>query len=247
VGRWVFRNTFPQVDLYIANSLMTADTLVSYGCDRSRIRVIPPPVDADRFRPGLDGSALRRQWTEDGAAGPVLLTVCRLDDVGKGIDTVFQVLPRLKERFPEIRYVVLGGGPSREKYERMARELGVDRHVIFAGRISDAELPLCYAACDVFLLLSRRVPTLGYYEGFGIVYREAMACGKPVIVSKEAGFRDYVTHGEDALLVKPTDLEEVRQACTDLLENPAAAASMGERARGFASRRTDWSPLNEFA
>jgi len=176
----------------------------------------------------VDGEELRRKWTPNGSQGPVLLTVGRLAGIGKGgVDTVLESLPRLRQRFPQIRYVVVGDGPKRKDLEAMARQLGVDDQVVFTGRISDEQLPQCYAACDAFILLSRRVPETGYYEGFGIVYREAMACGKPVIVSTEAGFCDYVVDGKNGMLTSPTDAEQIVRACTDLLSDPTAAAEPG--------------------
>jgi phosphatidylinositol alpha-1,6-mannosyltransferase len=245
LGRWVFRTTVPGVDLLVANSPMTADTLKSLGCGSSRICVIPPPVAGRRFHPSIDGSSLRREWTAGGAAGPVLLTVCRLDDVGKGVDTVIRLLPRLRRRFPDIRYVVVGDGPTRAKYESLARETDVGQNTIFAGRVPDWRLPECYAACDAFVLLSRREPAVGYYEGFGIVYREAMACAKPVIVSREAGFRDFVVDGETGLLVNPREPEEVLDACVSVLSEPREAQRMGRRAAEFAAKPADWSALND--
>jgi phosphatidyl-myo-inositol dimannoside synthase len=246
-ARWFYRRAMPAVDMYVANSLLTADTLVSQGWDRRRIRVIPCPIDAQRFHPGIDGGALRNKWTDGGAAGPVMLTVCRLDDMGKGIDTLLGILPRLRQRFPDIRYVVIGEGPLLRQYAAMARELGVEKHFVPAGWVSDEELPQCYAACDLFALMSRRVPEVGYYEGFGIAYREAMACGKPVIVSTEAGFRDYAVHGKTGLLADPRNPDEILRACAQVLHDPAAAECMGQRGAAFAMQEPDWSPLNELA
>jgi phosphatidylinositol alpha-1,6-mannosyltransferase len=154
--------------------------------------------------------------------------VCRLDDIGKGVDVCLRVVDRLRRRFPYIRYVVVGDGPLRGTYERMSREFGIERNVIFAGRLPDTQLPQCYAASDLFALLSRRVPEIGYYEGYGIAYREAMACGKPALVSREAGYRDYVVDG-----------------CSSLLIDPNRAQEMGRCAARLASQPTDWSALNE--
>ena len=246
-ARWLYRKTMPKVDKYVANSVMTADVLASHGWDRKRICVIPCPVDSGRFHPGIDGSRVRDKWLSGGLSGPVLLTVCRLDDVGKGIDVAIQAVAKLRRQFPGILYVVAGSGPLRGMYEKAAGECGVARHVRFAGYVADDELPLYYSACDLFVLLSRFVPEVGYYEGFGIVYREAMACGKPVIVSKEAGFRDYVTHGEDGLVVDPRDADAVARACAAVLGDPSVASEMGKRAVRFALQEPDWAPLDELA
>ena len=243
--RWIYRQAMGAIDRYIATSAMTADLLVSHGWARERIRVIPPTIDTSRYHPGVDGSFLRDRWTNSGQLGPVLLTVCRLDDLGKGIDTTLRSLLILRERFPDVLHVFVGGGPLRDAYQALTRELGLERNVLFAGRVSDEELPLCYAACDAFVLASRLVPEVGYCEGFGIVYREAMACGKPVVVSREAGFRDYVVEGETGLLIDPRRPEDIARACEALLNDSTKAASMGRTASVFARQAADWSPLEE--
>jgi phosphatidylinositol alpha-1,6-mannosyltransferase len=243
--RWVYRQAMRSVDRYIAVSNMTANILLSQGWDRKRIRVIPPTIDRSSYHPGLDGSSLRTRWTQGGRLGPVLLTVCRLDDRGKGIDTMLRSLLLLRKQFPEILHVFVGGGQLRGDYERQVSDLGLNRNVIFAGRVADGELPSCYAACDVFVLASRLIPEAGYYEGYGIVYQEAMACGKPVVVSREAGFRDYVIDGDTGLLVDPNRPEEIARACADLLADPAASARMGRRGALFAEKSADWSALDE--
>ena len=233
------------IDVCVANSSLTAGKLVSQGWHPERIVVIHPPVDRTRFHPGVDGSRIRRAWTRDGAVGPVLLSVTRLDELGKGIDTVMGLLPRLRKHFPDIRYVLVGDGPSRRRYEALARSFNVAPHVIFAGRVADEELPGCYAACDLFLLLTRPVPRDGFYEGFGIVYREAMACGKPVVVSNEAGTHDIIVHGENGLLADPDNPEDCADTILLVLGNAPAATKMGKRAVGVALREADWSPLND--
>jgi len=71
-----------------------------------------------------------------------------------------------------------------------------------------------------------------------------MACGKAVIVSREAGFRDYIVDGENGVLVDPTDAKEVVRVCTDLLSDPVVATEMGKRATQFGCQQADWSPLD---
>ena len=127
----------------------------------------------------------------------------------------------------------------------MAEERHLERHVSFAGIVSDEDLPACYAACDLFLLLSRQDLNRGFYEGFGIVYREAMACGKPVIASTEAGAKDIVRHGENGLLADPRNSDEAFRAIVEVLSNPQAASAMGQFAVAVASAPPDWSVLDE--
>lgn len=242
--RYLYLQALKLIDLFIANSSLTAEKLMEQGCRSERIVVIHPPVDVKRFNPNIDGSVLRESWTNNGTCGPVLLTVSRLDELGKGIDSVLRALPRLRREFPDMRYVIVGDGPSRPKYEAMVRELHCGTSVVFAGSVADDLLPKCYAACDVFILATRPVPEIGFYEGFGIVYREAMACGKPVIVSSEAGACEIIVAGENGIVVDPTSVDDISEACLQLFRQPGAAAAMGKNAIAAARLRPDWSAVD---
>jgi phosphatidyl-myo-inositol dimannoside synthase len=246
-ARLVYKNTMPRIDLYIANSLMTANLLVSHGWDFSHIRLIPPPIDTKRFHPGIGCGKFREAWTKGKSNNPIMLTVTRLDDRGKGVDTVIKLIPELRNRFPKIQYVIVGDGSLRSEYEHLAKNLGVQENINFVGQVSDDDLPHCYAACDLFILLSRIEREVGYCEGYGMVYREAMACGKPVIVSKEAGIRDYIVHGETALLADPRNQTEILQACFEILNNPTLATRLGQQGSHYALQAPDWSPLDKFS
>src|SRR5260370_13589452 len=125
------------------------------------------------------------------------------------MDQLITALARLLTQRPEVQLVLAGSGDDRAWLEALAEQNGVNRHVHFLAGLSYSELAACYAACEIFAL-----PSGG--EGFGLVYLEAMACGKPVIgglhgcapeVLHDAitGFR--VTPGDASQL--PTSLEEL--------------------------------------
>ena len=128
--------------------------------------------------------------------GRVLLTVARLStsEPGKGVDTVIQALPQLLPAFPNLFYVIVGDGDARSGLERLAIENGVRERIIFAGKCPRESLRRYYEIADVFVMPSRQ-------EGFGIVYLEAMAAGKPVVASPCGGAPEVVRDGEDGYLV----------------------------------------------
>jgi glycosyltransferase involved in cell wall biosynthesis len=132
------------------------------------------------------------------------LTVCRLSDTEryKGYDQMLRALPTILCEVPDARYLLVGTGPDRTRIEKLAADLGVQHAVVLAGFIRDDELCEHYNLCDLFAM-----PSKG--EGFGIVYLEALACGKPVLAGNKDGSRDAVADGELGLLVDPDNTAEI--------------------------------------
>jgi rhamnosyl/mannosyltransferase len=114
-----------------------------------------------------------------------------------------------------------------KELERTAAELGISEKVIFAGRIPDHELPLYYAACDVFCM-----PSVERSEAFGIVQLEAMAAGRPVVCCELGNGVNYVNrHGETGLAVPPRDPKALARAINTLLADEPLRARMGAAGR----------------
>jgi len=172
----------------------------------------------------------------------VVLTIARLVE-RKGIDVVIKAMPMVLEAIPNVVYLVIGLGPYKGKLERLARDLGLEGRVIFVGHVSDEELPLYYCACDVFVLVSRTLTDKGEMEGFGIVYLEAGACGKPVVAGRGGGVEEAVEDGVTGLLVDPLDVGEIAEAIVRILKDKELAKRLGENGRKKAMKQPDWSAL----
>ena len=196
-------------DRVVAVSRYTAGEIAALDPGLADRTVVVPNAVADRFRPG-GGEALRRRLGLGGAR--VLLTVGRLSAAEryKGIDTVLHALPRVLARAPDVRYVVAGGGDDLPRLRALAARLGVAHATVFAGAPPDGDLPGYYDACDLFVMPSRR-------EGFGIVFTEALACGKPVLAAAAGGAPDAVLDGRLGRLVEPGDADATAQAVLDFL------------------------------
>src|SRR5258708_39738196 len=104
------------------------------------------------------------------------------------MDTMSTALPRLMTQRPELQLVFVGAGDARGWLEDLAEQNGVNRHVPFLTGLSYPEIAACYSACEIFALPSRG-------EGFGFVYLEAMACGKPVIGGLHGGAPEVIQDG----------------------------------------------------
>jgi glycosyltransferase involved in cell wall biosynthesis len=172
----------------------------------------------------------------------VLLSVARLDasESYKGIEQVLDALPLIVESFPDVIYCVIGDGTDRMRLEQFAEQKKISRYVNFLGRVSEDTLMSYYNWCDVFLL-----PSQG--EGFGLVYLEAMACGKPVIAGNHGGAPEVVDNGVTGYLVDHDDVRSLTKVISELLANDSLRESMGKAGRecgrnifGYRVLRKKW-------
>ncbi len=181
-----------------------------------RVRVLPNTVD-HRFAPGPKPDALLERHGLRGKT--VLLTVGRLSSAerGKGHDRVIAVLPALAASRPDIVYLIVGEGGDRSRLEAMAQAAGIADRVVFAGAVSDPELPDYYRTADVFVMPSVQ-------EGFGIVLLEAAASGLPVVAGNIDGSLDALAGGTLGLLVDPYDRSALVRAIDRAIEAPRPAS-----------------------
>lgn len=128
-----------------------------------------------------------------------------------------------------MRYVVVGDGPERSGLERLAANLGLRDAVVFTGRASVEEVNAWYHLADVFAMPARSDDH--DIEGFGIVFLEAAAAGKPVVAGRGGGVGDAVVDGVTGLLIDPSSEDELANALRRLLLDQRYADAMGEEAR----------------
>ncbi len=233
--RGLRNQVFRSADAVIAISHHIRELLErEVGLPSSRIHVIHPGVDVETLAPAERPLNLARQLGLTNRR--VILTVARLArrERYKGHDTIIRALPAILSQVPEAAYLVVGDGPDRGRLEALARDVGVVHRVVFAGPVPDETLPDYYNLCDVFAMVSRRRPSRwgGYVsEGFGIVYLEAAACGKPAVAGDVGGVPEAVKDGETGLLVDPTSVEATAQALVLLLKDQDLAQRLGQRGR----------------
>jgi glycosyltransferase involved in cell wall biosynthesis len=136
----------------------------------------------------------------------ILLTVARLfaSEQYKGYDSMLHTLPKIRQKIPNIHYILVGKGTDLARLQKLVHDLELTECVTFAGFIPDAELADYYNLCDLFVMPSKR-------EGFGIVYLEAMACGKPALGGNQDGALDALGYGELGILVDPDDCNMITE------------------------------------
>ena len=223
-------------DMVIAVSRFTRDILVKQmKVEPNKIILIENGVDLNRFREKPRSAELLERHGLEGKH--ILLSVGRLVE-RKGYDKMLMALPQILERHRDVHYVVVGEGPFRAELERIAAREGVINHITFVGQVSDEELADYYSLGDIFVLPNREMPD-GDTEGFGLVYLEANACGKPVISGRAGGVLDAVQDGINGLTVDGNDPSSIAAAILRLLEDRDLYARL--RSGGLlAAQQSSW-------
>jgi phosphatidyl-myo-inositol dimannoside synthase len=238
---WMMRRVFQGAAGVIANSHNTATLLQArWALPPARVQVVHPGVDATEFVPASRDEGFRESvgWQ----ARRVVLTVGRLQQ-RKGQDMLLKALPIIRQRVPDVLYVIVGDGEEREALEQQVRTLHLNEQVQFFGEAHSDLLLRCYQQCDLFVLPNREVH--GDFEGFGMVLVEAQACGQPVIAGSSGGTRETMRVGKTGLIVDCTRPEPLAQAIGDLLLDPARREAMGRAGRQWVESHFDWSRLSE--
>jgi phosphatidylinositol alpha-1,6-mannosyltransferase len=213
---------------------------IASAMDGARLVHLPPGVDTKSFHPGVDGRPVRRRL--DLMGRPTVVCVSRLVP-RKGQDSLIRALPQIARQVPDAALLVVGGGPDMPRLQRLAASIGVADDVVFTGAVPAEELPMHYAAGDVFAMPCRtRFGGLDV-EGLGIVYLEASAMGLPVVAGASGGAPDAVRDGRTGYVVDGRQVGLVADRVAALLGDPERARAMGLRGREWVEHDWQWDVL----
>jgi D-inositol-3-phosphate glycosyltransferase len=216
-----------------------ADLQWLYELHSDKVRVIPPGVDLERFKPMPKAVArVEIRVPED---SKLVMFVGRLEAL-KGIDTLIRAVYPLVTAghrwATKLRVQIIGGdvsetldvlGTQLDRLRELSRELGVQDQIDFLGSRRQSELPAYYGAADVVVMPS-------YSESFGMVALEAMACARPVVASRVGGLKYLVRDGETGYHVREGKSEELVARLTELLADKSKLEMMGQVARKEAEQ-----------
>lgn len=225
----------------MAISRFTATEAAKAGIPPDRLVIAPLGASPPPATVGCDDVLDRLGLRREGRTVPFFLTVSRLAEPHKGHDVFLRALPIILGRHPDVRYVIAGGGPIAKDLSRLAHELGVEHAVRMPGDVDDSSKAALMSRCRAFVMPSRESRRPPLFEGFGIVYIEAAMAGRPSLAGASGGVADAVVNGETGLLVDPTSITGVADGALRLLDDPAYADALGERARERALRDHTWS------
>ncbi|MBU6175812.1 MAG: glycosyltransferase family 4 protein, partial [Planctomycetes bacterium] len=167
----------------------------------------------------------------------VILTAGRLQK-RKGHDVMLRAVAGLKERHPQLYYIIVGDGEERKSLEQMISAMDLSDHVHLAGEVDEEGLRNYYLWSDLFVLPNR---TIGKdVEGFGMVLLEAQACSKPVIAGDSGGTAETLLDGKTGIVVDCTEPQALIRAIDRLVNLPEKRLVMGAAARNWVQSHFDW-------
>ncbi|NEP26808.1 glycosyltransferase, partial [Moorena sp. SIO3I6] len=213
IERPALKTALHHADRILPVSGYTRDRLLAeQNLDPKKVCILPNTVDTNRFKPTPKPDYLLKQYGLK-PEQPVILTVARLaeDEQYKGYDQVLRAISQIRQNIPDIHYMIVGKGNDRPRIEQIIAQLGLQNCVTLAGFVADEQLCDYYNLCDVFAM-----PSKG--EGFGIVYLEALACGKPTLGGNQDGAIDALNHGELGALVDPDDVNAIANTLIQILQ-----------------------------
>jgi len=203
---WIYmRNYLRRPNCVVALTPATLKEFEENGVKTKRTEVIPIGIDVQRFRLGIDRSAIRERYDLNGKR--VVIHVGRVS-YEKSIDIVIRSMKFLPN---DIRLLIVGKGPALEEMKKLVDTEGLSEKVIFTGFVSDEELASHYAASDIVVSASR-------FETQGLTIAEAMACGLPAACSDGRAFLDVVEDGINGYFFDDTS-ERCAEAILKCLDN----------------------------
>lgn len=226
------RQIILRADYIQAISSYLKDFAVRRGA-KSRVEVIPNGVDVDLFATKYKPAELRAIRENLGIKDEyVIITTSRLVEKN-GVDVLIGAVAAFKEKRPNIKCVIIGDGPERNKLKAKSEKLKVKNNILFLGQIPQRDLPLYLKIADVFVRPSRS-------EGLGNSFLEAMAAEVPVIGTRVGGIVDFLQDGITGLYANVDDSEGVAEKIQFLLDHPAERKRITENAEHLIRQNYTW-------
>jgi glycosyltransferase involved in cell wall biosynthesis len=215
---WDIENKATKLALQKADKIISVSNYTSQrlledkNIDSEKIVLLPNTFDAKKFQINPKPTYLLKRYNLTDEQ-PVILTVTRMGRMAKykGYDQILHALVKIRLHIPNVHFILAGKGDDLPRINALVTSLNLQDCVTIAGFVPDEELCAYYNLCDVFAL-----PSKG--EGFGIVYLEALACGKPVLAGNQDGSVDPLAEGKLGCLVDPDNIEEIADNLIKILQ-----------------------------
>jgi glycosyltransferase involved in cell wall biosynthesis len=204
-------------DYWVAPSRFTAEQFIKlFKISKEKIRVIPEGVDLEKFNRSVDTSDINEKLGNERK----ILFVGNLNP-NKGVHFLIKSFALVKSRINDVKLVIVGDGHLKHYLINLTKRLNLEKDVIFAGFVNDEDLPKYYASCDIFASAS-------VLEGFGLIFLEAMALGKPIVAFNLASIPEVVENA--GILVNEINHEKFANAIIELLSDEKLYQEKSENA-----------------
>ncbi len=231
--KWIYNNA----DRIVSASQFTKDAIIEHSGTKTPIDIIHNGVNFARFSRQKNIEDIRTKYP----GKQLLLTVGGFKP-RKGQDIVLRALGKVIAKRSDFHYLIVGPHENRNEYIESLHAIIADKglmdNVTFVGECSDDDIVRYFQACDIYVHTTRVVNW--NFEGYGIVYLEAGACGKPSIAAHAGGAPDAVVDGETGIIVPEEDVSATALAIEKMLKSPELARELGQGGRVFAENH-DWS------
>ncbi len=210
--------------------------IVARGIDTEKVTVIPNAVDIDAF-PILHGPDLELERRYD-LKGKKVLGFIGSFYAYEGLDILIAAMPKILAANPDVRLLLVGGGPEDARLRAMANELGVSHVVIFTGRVPHGEVPRLSSLVDLFVFPRRAMRLTELVTPLKPM--EAMAQGKLVAASDVGGHRELIEHGRTGFLFRHDNVSDLCRCVAQVFSTVADHTQMVAAAREFVETGRNW-------
>ncbi len=219
------KRTLSKASIICSTSYCMKDETLKYT--NTSIEIVPFGVDTEIFKPGGENSSDKKEIT---------IGIIKSLEKKYGIDFLIKAFSEaLKKTDKNLKLLIVGDGSKKAVYVKLCNDLQIADKVVFTGRVTHNDVIKYHKQIDVFVCLS-----ILDSESFGVSLVEAMACGKPVIASDVAGFKEVIGNSDNGIIVPKNSFKEAADAICFYLENPDEAARKANNARKHVLQQYDW-------
>ncbi|WP_031434976.1 TIGR04063 family PEP-CTERM/XrtA system glycosyltransferase [Methylomarinum vadi] len=210
--------------------------IIGRGVPANKITVIPNAVDIDKFSFGQPANQELRKELD--LTGCVVLGFIGSFYAYEGLPLLLEALPKILRHQPEVRLLLVGGGPQEELIRQKTKELGLGRHVVFTGRVPHDQVQEYYNQVEIFVY--PRLPMRLTELVTPLKPLEAMAQGRLVVASDVGGHKELIDDRKNGYLFKADDVDALADTLLNLLERRSEWESVRERGRKFVEQKRNW-------
>jgi glycosyltransferase involved in cell wall biosynthesis len=226
---WATHTALQHSRLLLADCRVVQQKAESFGFPAERTVLFPWGVDLDHFQPSSDQEWRNRRGWQDAF---ILISVRSWEPL-YGVDVMAKAFVQACREIQELRLILLGNGSQATLIRQILEQGGVSDRVFFGGQVGQADLPPYYNAADLYISAS-------HSDGSSVSLMEALACGRPVLLSDIPANREWVTPGQQGWWFADGSVDELTAGILRAYETRSKLAQMGSKARQLAEQRADW-------